>query len=113
MAQLLGSELGRSVEKTVKVSIGSTVLAVLRVEKTASYAIVVTTDGGWRKKGAPCRPTANQVNRLLHAICTETGVIALQCPRRGGSAPFSITVPRRFTIELKWNGLVELTARRQ
>ena len=114
VTRMLANELARSVEKSVKVSMGlSTVLTVLRVEKTASYAIVVTTDGGWRKKGTPCRPTADQVERLLHAICTETGVIALPCPRRGGSAPTSIHVPRRFSIELRWNGIVELRAIRR
>lgn len=112
VARMLANELTRSVEKSVKVSMGATVLTVRRVEVTGSYAIVVTTDGGWRKKGAPCRPTADQVKRLLHAICTETGVIALPCPRRGGSAPTSIHVPRRFSIELRWNNLIELTAAR-
>eukprot|EP00966_Prymnesium_polylepis_P163451 3778097-Prymnesium_polylepis.1 len=110
VAQTLANELN-TVEKSVVAKLGSTTLQIYRQEKTARYTITATVNG-WRRKGARCQPTAAQVAELIRSICTQTGPEALPCPE-GGATPLSVAVPRMMSLELKWGGVVELTASRR
>ena len=68
---------------------------------------LTTTNQGWRRRGIQCRPTDEQVRKLLQSILTRTGTVELPCPE-GSRAGVNVQVPRSIHIHMaRWDELME------
>jgi hypothetical protein len=83
----------------IEINFGNTELKIVR--DGHDQPMLIATQDGWRKKGAPCRPSINETTGLINSLLRQTGSILLPCTP---VAPPTVKIPREIHIRVMDEG---------
>ena len=86
--------------KTVIVEFVFGVYAITLQRSSDDGQLLVVTEGGWRRRGSPCRPSIDETTNLINQLLRSTGRVQLPCPAGSAVPPGYLHVPRAMRVRV-------------